>query len=190
MFARLISLIGAVLMTLLLFYATLPNLFTDRGVETGPLNQRSAPPFDADQQWFWINSEPLRWKDLRGKVVLLMVFNYDCANCIRSLPWLNSLQRSYADRGFQIIGVHTPETEAHRDRKSIVAGVDKLGIEFPVLLDNQFHYWRALENRYWPSWYLVDSQGQLSERFVGETQSGDAGDQLIRSAIEALLPPD
>ena len=187
MFARLISLIGAVLMTLLLFYATLPNLFSDRGSENGPLNQRHAPPFDADQEWFWINSEPLRWRDLHGKVVMLVVFNYDCANCIRSLPWLRSLQRSYGERGFEIIGIHTPEVEAHRDRASIVAGVEKLGIDFPVLVDNQFHYWRALENRYWPSWYLVDRKGMIGERFVGETQVGDEWDKLVRSGIEALL---
>lgn len=187
MFARLISLIAAIGMTVLLFYATLPNLFTDRGVETGPINERRAPPFDADPDWFWINTEPLRWSDLRGNVVMLMVWNYNCENCIRSLPWVESLRRSYGDQGFRVIAVHTPEFEAQRERKAIVAAVEQLGLKIPVLLDNQFHYWRALENRYWPSFYLVDRNGMLSERFVGETQIGDDGDKLIRSAIEPLL---
>ncbi len=187
MFARFISLIGAVVMTVLLFYAALPNLFTDRGVQTGPINERRAPPFDADGEWFWINTEPMRWSDLRGQVVMLMVWNFGCENCIQSLPWVESLQRSYGAQGFRVIGVHAPEFEPQRDRKSIGEAIERLEVKFPVLLDNRFHYWRALENRYWPSFYLVDKTGMLSERFVGETQIGDAGDKLIRSAIEPLL---
>ncbi len=185
--SRVVSVIGAIVMTVLLYYATLPNLFTDRGVPTGPLQGRSAPPFDADREWFWLNTEPLRWSDLRGEVVLLSVFNYDCANCIRSLPWLQSLQRRYGERGFRIIGVHTPQIEEQRKREAIIGGVAKLNIDFPVLIDNQFHYWRALENHYWPSFYLVDRNGKLSQRFVGETHIGDEGDALIGAAIEKLL---
>ena len=106
---------------------------------------------------------------------------------LHPLAALAALAAAQLRRGFEIIGIHTPEVEAHRDRASIVAGVEKLGIDFPVLVDNQFHYWRALENRYWPSWYLVDRKGMMSERFVGETQVGDEWDKLVRSGIEALL---
>ncbi|MCB0130766.1 MAG: redoxin domain-containing protein [Caldilineaceae bacterium] len=182
MFARLISLIGAVLMTLLLFYATLPNLFSDRGSENGPLNQRHAPPFDADQEWFWINSEPLRWRDLHGKVVMLVVFNYDCANCIRSLPWLRSLQRSYGERGFEIIGIHTPEFRYEHDLANVQQATVDLGVTWPVALDNDWTTWRTYNNRYWPAMYLIDKAGNIRHLKIGEGQY-----ERTEQIIQALL---
>lgn len=187
MLARLISLIGAVLMTLLLFYATLPNLFRPSLDPDRPLDGRVAPAFEANYADRWINSEPLEWEDLRGKVVLIDIWAFECWNCYRSFPWVKDLQRQYGKRGLQVIGVHTPELDEEHNREKLEEKVREFELDFPILTDNQYRYWRALENRYWPSWYLVDKSGHLRQRFVGETHTGDANDKLIRAAIEDLL---
>ena len=59
--------------------------------------------------WKWVNSEPLKINDLRGKVVLIDFLTFSCINCLRTLPYLKDWHSKYADKGLVIIGVHTPE---------------------------------------------------------------------------------
>ena len=57
----------------------------------------------------WLNSEPLRMADLRGKVVLVDFWTHGCINCVRTLPYVTKLYEKYRNKGLVIIGVHTPE---------------------------------------------------------------------------------
>ena len=57
----------------------------------------------------------------------------------------------------------------------------------PIMIDNDFSYWRAMGNRYWPAFYLIDREGRLRARFVGETHIGDPRARAIDRAIESLL---
>ena len=69
------------------------------------LNTRNpAPAFKQPDQNAWINSEPLDWEALQGKVVLLNVWTYGCSNCRRSLPWLKSVYSKYQAQGLEIVG--------------------------------------------------------------------------------------
>jgi len=54
-------------------------------------------------------------------------------------------------------------------------------------MDNDFAYWRALGNRYWPAFYLVDKKGQIRHRHVGEIHDGDTRAGLIEDQIRTLL---
>jgi thiol-disulfide isomerase/thioredoxin len=38
----------------------------------------------------WINSEPLKLKDLRGRVVLIEFWTFGCINCRNTLPFVKS----------------------------------------------------------------------------------------------------
>lgn len=146
-----------------------------------------APAFTHQSADAWINSEPLSLTDLRGKVVLVDVWTFDCWNCYRSFPWLKTLEAHLADEPFQIIGVHSPEFEHERIRRNVVAKVEEFGLDHPVMIDNDFSYWRALDNHYWPAFYLIDKQGRLRARFVGETHAGDSQARRIEQAIHKLL---
>ena len=55
------------------------------------------------------------------------------------------------------------------------------------MMDNNFSYWKAMNNRYWPTFYLVDKQGQIRARFIGETHKGDANAVAIEKTIKMLL---
>lgn len=37
----------------------------------------------------------------------------------------------------------------------------KLGVEYPVVQDNDFAIWKAFDNRYWPAACIVDKQGHM-----------------------------
>jgi hypothetical protein len=60
-------------------------------------------------------------------------------------------------------------------------------LEHPVMVDNDFRYWNALGNRYWPAYYLVDKEGRLRARFFGETHRGDPQARRIEASLERLL---
>ena len=57
----------------------------------------------------FINTSPLKLKELIGKKVILLDFwTYSCINCLRTFPYLKSWYSKYKDAGLVIIGVHTP----------------------------------------------------------------------------------
>jgi thiol-disulfide isomerase/thioredoxin len=168
---------------LLLAVALLALPFGQAAAET----PRGAPEFTASEPEDWINSPPLTLAELRGKVVLIDVWTFGCWNCYRSFPWLNGVGERYAGQGLIVIGVHSPEFERERDRRTLVAKVKEFGLHHPVMIDNDLSYWQAINNRYWPAFYLVDRKGRIRHRFVGETHVGDRQAQAIERAIEELL---
>jgi thiol-disulfide isomerase/thioredoxin len=138
----------------------------------------------------WINSAPLTLADLRGSVVLLDFWTFDCWNCYRSIPWLKEIEARFATDGLRVIGVHTPEFDHEKVRANVAAKVREFGVKHPVMLDNDFSYWRAMGNRFWPAFYLLDRGGNIRAVFYGETHAGDRQAQAIDAAITALLAED
>ncbi len=179
------SILAVCLGTLLLTLALTPRLQA-RGVLPGE-NGVPAPPFTHTTTAEWINSPPLTLESLRGKVVLLDFWTFACWNCYRSFPWLNQVQARFHERGLRVIGVHTPEFAHERVRASIAKKIVEYGLQHPVMMDNDFSYWNAMGNHYWPAFYLIDKHGRLRGRYAGETHAGDAQAQRIEADIETLL---
>ena len=146
-----------------------------------------APEFTYHTEDAWINSKPLKLEDLKGKVILLDFWTFECWNCYRSFPWLNALEKKFEGQDFQVIGVHSPEFEHEHDRKQVEAKIKAFGLHHPVMMDNDFSYWKALNNRYWPAFYLIDKQGVIQGRYVGETHEGDGNATAIELKIKQLL---
>ena len=67
-----------------------------------------------------------------------------------------------------IVGVHTPELDEERIPSNVEAAIERLGIEYPVVLDNSYKTWNAYRNQYWPALYLVDREGNVVYRHYGE----------------------
>jgi len=116
----------------------------------------------------WINAEPLTIAGLKGKVVLIDFWTYSCINCIRTLPYLKELYEKYKKEGLVIIGVHTPEFEFEKDSSNVKQAVIKLGITYPVALDNDYATWTNYSNQYWPADFLIDKNGEVVYRHFGE----------------------
>ena len=124
---------------------------------------------------------------LEGKVTLVDFWTFGCWNCYRSFPWLKQLEARLADRDFRVIGIHSPEFEHERDSARVKEKVREFGLRHPVMLDNDFAFWRALDNRYWPAFYLVDKLGVIRHLHVGETHAGTARARRIEEQLRALL---
>ncbi len=146
------------------------------------------PAFDAPEPERWINSEPQTPTSLRGRPVLVEFWAFGCSNCRNTLPWLKQVAERYGDHGLAIIAVHTPEFAAEHGRAAVSRAVERLGIEYPVLIDDDSRFWSAMANRYWPAFYLFDGDGRLVASRIGELHAGRAGADTFESEIRRLLP--
>ena len=117
----------------------------------------------------YINTTPEELaKEMEGKVVLYDIWTYSCINCIRTLPHITAWDDKYADDGLLIIGIHSPEFEFEKDINNVEMAVEKNGINYPVVLDNEKDTWKAFENRYWPRKYIADHEGYIRYDHIGE----------------------
>jgi cytochrome c biogenesis protein CcdA/thiol-disulfide isomerase/thioredoxin len=130
----------------------------------------------------WINSPALTLAQLRGKVVLLDFWTFGCVNCINTLPELALWHERYGPRGLTVIGVHTPEFSFERDSEALASAVRRHGIPYAVAQDNAYATWRAFGVAAWPTQVLIDREGRVLWRHVGE---GDE-EQIARRIEEAL----
>lgn len=130
----------------------------------------------------WLNSAPLDWTQLRGKVVLVDFWTYDCINCRNSLPYVNQWAQRYAEQGLVVVGVHTPEYPHERIVANVRQAIKQLGIRHPVAIDNQYQVWSAFGNQYWPAHYFIDAEGHIRHAHMGE---GDYAEQ--ERVIQELL---
>ena len=147
-----------------------------------------APAFSGIQQWLNTpGGQPVSLASLKGKVVLVDFWAYSCINCQRELPHVEAWDKAYASDGLEVIGVHTPEYAFEHVPSNVAAGVRRLGLTFPVALDNSYGTWNAYDNQSWPASYLIDASGQIRHVSIGE---GDYGgeEQLIRQLLSAAHP--
>ena len=130
----------------------------------------------------WINSKPLELSKLKGKVVLIDFWTYSCINCLRSLPYTEKWQETYASKGFTVIGVHTPEFAFEKDPKNVANFVKGHGLTYPIALDNDYGTWNAFQNNSWPAEYLIDKEGN-----VRDVKLGEGNYDKTEKAIQSLL---
>ena len=116
----------------------------------------------------WLNSPPLSIRGLRGRPVLVNFFARSCINCIHAMPHIEGWYRTYRGRGFVVVGVHTPEFPVEKSRPALAAAVERFGLTYPIAEDNASATWNAWNNEYWPAEYLVDANGRIVHRHVGE----------------------
>jgi hypothetical protein len=93
----------------------------------------------------------------------------------------------YGDRGLSVVGIHTPELPGEYVRSAVEAEVRKHRLVFPHLLDNDYAYWNALGNQYWPAIYLVDRCGWIRARAIGEVHADEPSGRSLDAQIETLL---
>jgi hypothetical protein len=139
-----------------------------------------APPFPRDLEW--VNVAPLRMDQQRGRPVLVEFWDFCRVNSLRTLPYVSAWHERYAADGLRVIGIHTGGFEPARDPTAVRAAVARLGIEYPVVIDERLELWDFYGNEGWPARYLWDRDGTLYSMHYGE----GAYDETERE-IQALL---
>jgi thiol-disulfide isomerase/thioredoxin len=116
----------------------------------------------------WLNSEPSRLSQLRGKVVLVEFWTFGCYNCRNVEPYVKAWHGKYKDQGLVVIGVHSPEFGYERVIKNVRNYLAERDIQYAVAIDNDFATWKRYPNRYWPAMYLIDKRGVIRYIRIGE----------------------
>lgn len=98
------------------------------------------------------------------------------------IPSLREWHETYGEQGLVIIGNHYPEFARERDLDNLTAAVARFQITYPVAQDNDGATWRAYNNRYWPTLYLIDKWGNI--RYI---HYGEGNYQQTEEAIRTLL---
>lgn len=129
----------------------------------------------------WLNARPTEGL-VRGKVVLLDFYTFNCFNCKNTEPNLRALYRAKSRSDLVILGIHSPETDVERDRSNFIASLKEQGIVWPVAVDNNFAVWRAYGVQAWPTQMIFDRSGQLRKTVVGDSQ-----DQTVNAAVDQLI---
>jgi len=130
----------------------------------------------------YINTDESLAEELEGKVVLYDIWTYSCINCIRTLPYITAWDEKYSDMGLIIVGIHSPEFEFEKNIENVRAAVNKYGIDYPVVLDNEKEIWDSFGNRYWPRKYIADHEGYIRYDHIGEG-SYDETERIIQSLL-------
>jgi thiol-disulfide isomerase/thioredoxin len=146
-----------------------------------------APDFTHASAGDWLNSPPLSLATQRGKVVLVEFWTFDCSNCRQSIPWVKAVQARFIGKDFTLVAVHTPELSLEKQRKNVVDAVNRLGITYPVMIDLDYSYWNALQNKYWPAFYLIDKTGAIREVAIGELHIGEPRAVAFEKSLARLL---
>ena len=146
-----------------------------------------APEFTHTSATEWLNSPPLKLSALHGKPVLIEFWTFDCINCLNSIAWMKSIAQRTARRDLAIVSVHTPELAHEKQPANIRAAVQRLGITYPVMLDIDYSYWSAMNNRYWPAFYLIDAQGRVVASHFGELHVDDGSASLFERQIDRAV---
>jgi len=131
------------------------------------LESRKAPNLVGIAHYLNTSSEELT-KKMKDKVILYDIWTYSCINCIRTLPFITSWDEKYSDQGLLIIGIHSPEFEFEKDPQNVKIAIEKYGITYPVVMDNDMKTWKAFENNYWPRKYIADHEGKIRYDHIGE----------------------
>jgi len=164
-------------------YTLVPTPDTDMNMETSVATLPDLGEAPELKNEIWLNTpEPLRLADLQGQVVLLEMWTFGCINCQHVIPKLREWHETYADQGLVIIGNHYPEFSYEEKLENLKTAVADLEIKYAVAQDNEGQTWRAYQNHYWPSLFLIDKKGRIRYQHIGEgaySQTETAITQLL-----------
>ena len=142
----------------------------------------------------WINCPtPITLSSLRGRVVLVNLWDFTCIHCLRAFPYLRSWFERYTEYGLTILGVHTPYFNFARNPDCVRTAIARKGIQWPVALDNMGILRSSFGNEEWPGLYLHDLEGRIRHQQEGEGcywETEKKIQELLRESDPTLsLPP-
>ena len=131
---------------------------------------------------YWLNGAPVLLGDHHGQIVLVFFWDYSCTASLRALPYVQDWAKKYESMGLVVVGVHSPRFRFGQDPENVQQAIIRLGIPFPVVMDNSQMVWSMYSNHSWPAMHLVDKDG-----YIRCQSSGDGGYISFERALQTLV---
>ncbi len=164
--------------------AFVPFSFT--AAKKPPQEIEKAPKFPS--KGIWLNSQVKNTKEFfRHRLTLVYFWDYASINSVREIGILKEWYDRYHPYGFEIIMIHAPEFEFAKKKINVAKAVKRLGIPYPVLLDNDFKLWEKFKTRSWPAKYLINDEGFIIYSQAGEEKYYEFED-FLRKNLQKIRP--
>jgi thiol-disulfide isomerase/thioredoxin len=130
----------------------------------------------------WLTAKPPVLKNLRGKVVLIRLWNRYCSMCENTAPLLNELHRKYCGKGLVVIGIHHKKTKAPDTIKEVADAARLWKMEFAIGLDNDWisvkKLWMHNDRSMTSASILIDKNGRYIWIHPGGTLAPGSKDAI------------
>ncbi|MDP2417649.1 MAG: TlpA disulfide reductase family protein [Hydrogenophaga sp.] len=132
-----------------------------------------------DSTFVLIDGAQTTTADLKGKVTLINFWATTCVSCVKEMPALAATYNKYKTQGFETIAV----AMSYDPPAWVLNFAQSRQLPFKVALDNTGEIaqnWGDVKLT--PTTYLVDKQGRIIKRYVGEPDMA-----ALHALIEKLL---
>jgi peroxiredoxin len=126
-----------------------------------------------------LNASTIKTADLKGKVTLVNFWATSCTTCIAEMPKMLATYDKYHAKGYEVIAV----AMSYDPPSYVVNYAETRKLPFYVAIDNTGTIAKDWGDvRLTPTTYLVDKQGFIVKRYVGEPDFIE-----LHNLIERLL---
>ena len=124
-----------------------------------------------------LDGDTLLLSELRGSVVVLNFWASWCPPCRWEMPAFESIWREYRDRGVVFVGVAVSDR-----RNDAQAFADKVGVTYPLGLDDSGDFTRGYGVTKLPTTILIDREGNEARKIINA-----ANRATLRIFLDGLL---
>ena len=127
-----------------------------------------------------IFQKEVRLSDYQGKVIILDFWATRCPPCIREIPHFVELQKEWADKRVQIIGISL-------DRQGLNVlklFAKKYKINYPILLCDEITLRKYSPIKFIPTTFVIDREGKIYKKYIGYRAKG-----IFEKDIKKLVGP-
>ena len=146
-------------------------------VRARPASGAAAPGFTLPDT----NGRDVSLGALKGRVVALNFWATWCGPCQEEIPDLAKVYSVHKDKCFEMLGV----AEESGARAEVAAAAQKLGVNYPVLLDDEGKAGDAFKIPGYPRTFLIDVDGRIRKVFEGPVEREDLERALAPLLAEA-----
>ncbi|WP_257347778.1 thiol-disulfide oxidoreductase ResA [Pseudalkalibacillus decolorationis] len=161
-----------VVIALALGYSLYETVFSNQKglVEVGD----TAPNFALQD----LEGNKVELEDYKGQGIFLNFWGTYCPPCEKEMPAMQRQYEKYKDEGVVILAVNIAESQF-----TVQNFADRLGLTFPIVLDEQREVVDAYGVGNLPATYLISPEGKVIKKTTGELT-----DTVIRNYLEKIKP--
>lgn len=118
-----------------------------------------------ESRFVLLDGQTLNTADLKGKVTLVNFWATTCVTCVKEMPSIVATYNKYHGQGLETVAV----AMAYDPPQWVANFAQTRQLPFKVALDNTGEVAKAWGDvKLTPTTYVVDKQGRIVKRYVGE----------------------